>query len=230
MYAIYRWFKTRFLIGKKDNAPSIPNESPAKDEEDYVPNPEDYPVFPPPPPRVILQNPKQYWAKVCARKFGAPQGVFEDAPLYALYRLYEYFLLDQVIAYRNVLEAFWRQPSWPIQDIPDPEDDDPERYAFLAGCTYLMARSFNARVKLGLDRNMPPLITREEAEELRNRPDHLRRYERVPGWAEKAAPLAETLFVPTHEGEILTGKEDPRADPDFLAKNIVLWTPHIYFT
>ncbi|KAK1768946.1 DNA-binding protein [Phialemonium atrogriseum] len=199
-------------------------------DRDYVPSPEDFPTFPPPPPKIILQDQTQYLSKVAGRKFAAPTGYFEDSSLFALYRLYELFILDHVLGYRNTLEAFWRHQEWSIKDIPDPDHTDPERYAFLAGCTYLLVRSFNQRVKIGLRRDMTPLITPEEAEVLRNVPDHLRPYEKVPDWAVKAPPLAETLVIPTHDKEVLEGKDDSRADPDFLAKNILLWTPHIYFT
>lgn len=164
------------------------------------------------------------------RRFGAPRGVFEDTSLFALYRLYEYFLVDQVRPYRDALEAFWRVKSWAVRDIPDPEDNDPARYAFLAGCTYLIARSFNERVKLGLRRDMPSLLTTDEAEELKKIPDHLRDYEEVPAWAVKAAPVEDLLSVPTEDGITLNGKDDKRADVDFLAKNILIWTPHILFT
>lgn len=195
-----------------------------------TPVPEDYPTFPPPPPNQILRDPGHYWARVSARKYGAPQGVFEDSPLYALYRLYEAILLDKVFAYRNMLEWFWRQSKWPVCDIPDPQDDDPARYAFLAGITFLMVRSYNARVAIGLVRGAPAIMTMEEAEEAKRCPEHDRPYERVPQWAEKVPPLPELLSIPTHEGLMLDGKEDTRADRDFLAKNILLWTPHIHFT
>lgn len=201
-----------------------------EEEEVYKPSPEDYPVFPPAPPRCLIQNPGQHWEKIAQRKFAAPQGIFEDSSLYALYRLYEVIVLDKVFGYRNGLEMFWRQKSWAVQDIADPKDDDPERYAFLAGCTYLLARSFNQRIKLGLSRQMPAIMLHEQVEELRNQPDHLRQYEQVPGWAQAVRPLEETLFVPTHDRELLKGKDDERADPDFLDKNILLWSPHIYFT
>lgn len=198
--------------------------------DQYGPKPADYPVFPPPPPRDILRDPDGYWAKISARRYGAPQGVYEDSPLFALYRFYEVVVLDRVINYRNALEAFWRQSSWAVHDIPDPEDSDAERYAFLAGCTYLIARSFNQRVKLGLSRNMPSLLTPKEAEEARNVPDHLRQYEKVPDWAQRVPALSHMLVIPTDKGEVLEGKADSRADPDFLAKNILIWTPHIHFT
>lgn len=223
------WSKVRQVFGRNRNRQS--QQQQAEHEEDvYIPRPDDYPTFPPLPPRELLRDPSTHFDKIAARKFGGPQGEFEDRPLYALYRFYEFVVLDSVTNYRNCLEAFWRRADWPVGAIPDPAEPDPERYAFLAGCTYLMVRAFNARVKLGLDRSMPSLITPEEAEELRNRPDHLRSYEAVPEWAEKVPPLGELLVVPTHEGEVLAGKEDGRADPDFLAKGILLWTPHIFFT
>lgn len=199
-------------------------------EEVFEPRPDDYPVFPPASPRHLIQNSEQEWARIDQRRFAAPQGIFEDSSLFGLYRLYEVIVLDKVFAYRNALEMFWRQKTWALKDIADPKDDDPERYAFLAGCTYLLARSFNQRIKLGLSRQMPAILLHEQVEELRNQPDHLRQYEQVPEWAQAAKPLEETMFIPTHDGELLTGKDDKRADPDFLEKNIVLWTPHIFFT
>src|SRR5271170_2873502 len=51
-----------------------------------------------------------------------------------------------------------------------------------------------------------------------------------PQWAEKVPSLAETLSMLTHDGVTLNGKDGERADRDFLAKNILLWTPHIHFT
>jgi hypothetical protein len=227
-----RAFLHRFLqrMGWRPRTISVSEHITDTDSEDYTPSPQDYPVFPPPPPRSIIENPSLFWNTILARKFGAPQGYFEDSPLFALYRLYELVVIDRVLAYRNALEAFWRQRNWDIHSIPDPEDDDIERYAFLAGCTYLLARSFNERVKLGLRRDNPSLITPEEAERARNTPDHLRRWEKVPEWAANVAPLRDTFVLPTHDGVTIDDKDDPRVDPDFLTKNILLWTPHISFT
>lgn len=216
----------------------IPTSSRLNSEDDhhkakqkpYEPVPEDYPKFPPPPPQEILQDPAKYWATVTARKYAAPRGVFEDSSLYALYRLYECIVLDKVFGYRNILEWFWRQHKWSVCEIPDPQDNDPARYAFLACVSYLMVKSFNARVAIGLTRGAPAIMTMEEVEEAKSRPEDERHYETVPLWAEKVPPLAETLSIPTQDAIILDGKDDERADPDFLAKNILLWTPHIHFT
>lgn len=76
-------------------------------ESDYTPSPEDYPVFPPPPPSFIINDSAHYSDVMAARKFAGPQGYFEDLPLFALYRFYEFIVLDRVIDYRNSLEAFW---------------------------------------------------------------------------------------------------------------------------
>ncbi|KAK2788776.1 hypothetical protein FQN52_006532 [Onygenales sp. PD_12] len=205
-------------------------QSPTPPPQDDRPRAEEYPTFPPLSPEEIIRGRQHYSFVVSARKYAAPQGVFEDSSLYALYRLYEYFVLDEVFAYRNVLEWLWRQPQWQISEIPDPQDETPSRYAFLACVTYLIVRSFNARVKLGLVRGGRAIMTMEESEEAKNRPESERQYERVPLWAENVPPLTDTLTIPTLDGTMLSGKADERADPDFLAKNIVLWTPHIHFT
>ncbi|KAK8055753.1 hypothetical protein PG993_000980 [Apiospora rasikravindrae] len=223
------WCSTTLRRQKQNSGPAF-GEDEDGTQDMFVPCDDDYPVFPPPPPRMILEDPAHYLSVISARKFAAPRGVLKDSPLFALYRLYESIVLDRVLDYRNCLEAFWRKRDWPVSEIAAPADDDPERYAFLAGCTYLMARSFNQRVKLGLSRNMPALIIPEEAEAARNVPEHLRQWEEVPQWAKDVPPLSQTYVLPTHDGEVLESKQDTRADPDFLAKNILLWTPHIFFT
>lgn len=221
---------TRLKIGRRSRCPQgRPNRNKQVDLT-YEPRTEDYPIFPPPPPEEILREAVVYHDAVQARKFAAPRGVFEDTSLFALYRLYEFIVLDKRFAYRNLIEWLWRQHHWKVHDIPDPEDDDPSRYAFLAGVTYLLVKAFNERIANGLRRGKSPLISMEEIEQARGQPESERPYEQVPSWAEKVPPLEETLVIPTDEGVILEGKEDKRADPDFLCKNILLWTPHIWFT
>ncbi|RMJ27472.1 hypothetical protein PHISP_01669 [Aspergillus sp. HF37] len=139
--------------------------------------------------------------EVFARKYGAPRGEFEDSSLYALYRIYKYIVLDKLFAYRSNLEWYWRQHQWPVCDIPDPQDPDPARYAFLARVTYLMVKAFNARVALGLARGAKGIMSMDEVEEARSRKHSECPYEKLPAWAEKVPPLSETLSIPTHEGE-----------------------------
>ena len=82
----------------------------------------------PPSPRELLQGRTTYELPLLNR------WVNEDtnAPLTALYRIYEHIMLDQHIEIRNELEAFWFKSDWKVCDIPDPKDPDPERYAVLS--------------------------------------------------------------------------------------------------
>jgi hypothetical protein len=229
MLSIKSWWQRLYSRMRNTASSDLSANHNKANQQPYEPVPEDYPTFPPPPPQHILQQSNAYWITVTRRKYAAPRGVFEDSSLYALYRLYEYIVLDKVFGYRNMLEWFWRQHQWRVFDIPDPQDDEPARYAFLACITYLMVRSYNARVSIGLERGARAIMTIEETEEARNRPEQERRYEKVPPWAENVPPLSEILSVPTHDGVTLNA-DDERADPDFLKKNILLWTPHIHFT
>ncbi|ODA82738.1 hypothetical protein RJ55_01247 [Drechmeria coniospora] len=66
------------------------------------------------------------------RKYRAPKGIFDDSPLYTLYRMYEWIMVGHVIHLRDELEIFW-WTSWPVSAIPDPgEQGDADRYAVLA--------------------------------------------------------------------------------------------------
>ncbi|TDL27957.1 hypothetical protein BD410DRAFT_679859, partial [Rickenella mellea] len=57
---------------------------------------------------------------------------FRDTPLRSLYRLYETTCAAE--HGEMMLEAayFWRHQDWRIEDIPDPHDSDPLRYAIIA--------------------------------------------------------------------------------------------------
>lgn len=190
----------------------------------------EYPVFPPPSPEDILNRRSDYIASLRARKYRVPEGVSADTPLYALYRLYEYFVIDHVTGYRNQLEYFWKQRSWAVVDIPDPKDEEPARYAFLSCIPFLLVRSFNERIKLGLARDTPAIISPEEAEELRTRPESSKRYEELPEWTHNVPALPETLIMPSHDNIVMEGFNDPRASDQCKDKNILIWGPHIHFT
>ena len=139
MYFFSKWQRLFGCI-QSQKPKNNPNKN-FEQEPSHEPVPEDYSTFPPPTPREIIQDPESYWSIVKARKYAAPQAVFEHYSLYAFYRLYEVVLLDKVLAYRNSLEWFWKQLQWPVHEIPDPRDNDPARYAFLAALTYLRVGS-----------------------------------------------------------------------------------------
>ena len=192
-----------------------------------------FPVFPPPPPREILQNRDYYANSVRFRKFAAPERETEDKPLFALYRLYEHIVLDNNIGMRNELELFWWKP-WPVADIPDPQDQDqdqrePERYAVLSCIPALLVESFNQRIDMGLRREEPhSILSPEEQQRWAATP---RIYETLPTWTRHVAPLPRTLCIPhsISDEPQLDGLDDPRASVPFREKNILLWKPHIHF-
>ncbi len=165
-----------------------------------------------------------------ARKTLVPKGAKADTPLYTLYRLYEYFVIDSVTDYRNTLEYFWNHHGWAVSSIPDPQDDDPSRYAFLACTTASMVESFNAKIKMGQARDAPAIMSPEEAEYYRTRPESTKIYEEVPEWAKRVPPLRDPLIMRSFDDIILDGFDDPRACEQFKPMNILMWGPHIHFT
>lgn len=188
------------------------------------------PVFPPPPPEEIITHRSDYITKLRMRKYRIPETAPADTPLFTLYRLYEFLIVDHVTGYRNQLEYFWRQSDWPVGDIEDPKDDNPTRYAFLACLPALLVRSFNEKIGQGLPRNAPAIISPEQAEEFRTRPESSKVYEKVPEWTHHVPPLPKILVLPSHDDIILEGLDDARAAREFKKMNILIWGPHIHFT
>ena len=117
-----------------------------------------------------------------------------------------------------------------MRDIPHPKDDRPARYAFLACIPALIVRSFNQRIKLGLARATPAIISPEEAEALRTRPESSKKYEELPEWTKTVPAFPETLLMLSHDNIVMEGFDDPRASTCFKPKNILIWGQHIHFT
>lgn len=155
----------------------------------------------------------------------------DDTPLDALHRLYEHLVLDQHIQLRNEIEFFWYHTDWAVRDIPDPKDDDPERYACLACIPKLLCLAFNKRIELGLPRNAPPIFTRDQLEEWRAQE---RKYEEEPEWVASVLRLSEVLAIPHWDNKKrdfvpLEGFEDSRASQECATKNVLIWQPHVHF-
>ncbi|KAL8647978.1 MAG: hypothetical protein Q9210_005241 [Variospora velana] len=194
----------------------------------------EYPRSPPPPPRVLIANREAYGAAMDQRDQTShpirPQ--IENSPLFALYRLYEAIVLDRNIDMRNEIEWFWRQRDWPVKDIPDPKDSDPERYAVLACIPSLINQAYNRLIGLGLPREAPALITNDQLEEMKQKP---KIFEQSPEWVTDVPPLVNMLKIPqrahgyTGPWETLDDFDDVRASTAFKEKNILIWEPHIYF-
>lgn len=186
--------------------------------------PSAFPSWPPPPPRELLANAEGYRTVLAQRRQRWPR--FEDDnSLYSLYRLYEELLLDNRFDIRNEIEYFWNRHQWAVKNIPDPKDDDVERYAFLASIPHLLVEAFNRNIGRGLPRDAPSIIADSQWDELEAR---AKSFEQVPLWTEQVLPLPTMLVVPRHN-EVLNRLDDERASPGFAGKNILLPHPHIHF-
>lgn len=185
------------------------------------------PYLPPPPEEIIAQR-ARYIERLSPLVYPRWKDK-KDTPLRSLYRLYEYLVVDDVIWYRNELEYFWDQHWWAVCDIPDPKDENLSRYAFLACIPRLLIQSFNRKIKMGQTRDMPAIISPEEAEYYRTRPESTKVYEKMPDWANHVPPLLETLVLPADDGTVLRGLEDDRAAAAFKSMNILKRQPHIHF-
>ncbi|KAL8877721.1 MAG: hypothetical protein Q9198_004315 [Flavoplaca austrocitrina] len=216
-----------FCCSKRTPKPSLKDD----DEEDPwpEPRPHGYQLYPPPPPQTILSNRSDYISQLRFRKYWPPENT-PDTPLFCLYRLYEYLVIDDVTGYRNTIEYFCKQRTWAVRHIPDPKDEDPARYAFIACLPALLKAAFNARIKMGLVRECPAIMSPEEAEAYRNMPEDEKTNEEEPDWVKNVKPLEQTLYMVSHDGAVMRRSDDPRASEYFKRINILMWGPHIHFT
>lgn len=210
------------FLGKLRGKRSSQNEHQGQDQDDL------YPEFPPPPPRELIDHRNDHLQKHRERRFAAPKGETEDKPLYVLYRLYEYIILDNITGMRNEIELFW-WTKFPISDIPDPQDtEEPERYAVLSCIPSLLVEAYNQRIEMGLRREAHSFMSQEERDAWAATPKVL---ERIPLWAAEVRPLENKLLIPhCIWGETqVESSDDTRASPAFKEKNILIWHPHIHF-
>ena len=225
-FAVLPWLRKCFgrpdQKSEAESQPTVPHQPPVQ--------PHGYQLYPPPPPQAILDDRANYVAKLKSRKYWPPKYCPQDSPLFCLYRLYEFLAVDDVTGYRNTLEYFCKHHTWAVRDIPDPDDGDPARYAFLACIPALMVSAFNERIKLGLVRNVPAIVSPEQAEAYRTAPEESKSYEEEPELVKHVPSLKRTLFVPSHDGVIMEGFDDPRASEFFKPRNILICGPHIHFT
>lgn len=217
------WFPKLFIRTRPVNKDVITEQEPS------VPPDHCFPSWPPPNPREMLSRRQFYKDQLALRKYRAPRGVFEDSPLHALYRLYEWIMVDHFINMRNELELFW-WTRCPVSSIPDPgEQGDPERYAVLACIPALIVESFNERNRLGLRRAEPhSILSLEEQLQWAATPEVL---ETEPSWTAAVPPLERLLHIPHSQpfSDQLTSLDDSEASPAFKKKNILIMKPHIHF-
>ncbi|KAI4196095.1 MAG: hypothetical protein LQ350_006792 [Teloschistes chrysophthalmus] len=131
-----------------------------------------------------------------------------DTPLCSIYRIYEYMcanIHDQVQYETEYFYYHGDDPRWAMENVPDPKDENEERYAFVASIVEALVASFNWRLSLGLQRDRSH---RSFAEMDTNPPQRLC----APDWATAVPPLPHPLVI---------GGTTQRRKTPFEARNIV---------
>lgn len=147
-----------------------------------------------------------------------------DTSSACFYRIYEFYILDHNVLFRNELEYFCRNhPEWAVSEIPDPQDKDPIRYAILAVLTKLLCDAFNRRIELGLHRDAPAII--QDWDELLARP---KVFEKQPEWALQVPPVENRVVIPDCQGRTLEERSQDVCE-DLVKMNIIAVLPHLHF-
>lgn len=152
-----------------------------------------------------------------------------DTPLRSVYRIYELFMADQYPLMGWETEYFvFSQPKWRLQDIPDPRDPDPLRYAMIASIVEELGEAINWRLGLGLRRNGDHLYREEDTDPL---PPFIP--EQLPDWTKKVLPMDKGLL----KSSVPAGKIDANGNlvleengrsPIFARRNIITNTGWFY--
>ena len=142
--------------------------------------------------------------------------------LASLYRMYEYIALANNPGLRTEIEFFFNHAEWPVSEIPDPKDSDPEIYAILAVLPHFMVAAYNRLIERGLKRGSPAIIIDQDDLETPGSAA----LEKVPTWCSSVPKLETRLTIPDSDG-----KEPPEEalSPEFLDMNIAVRRPHVFF-
>lgn len=122
-----------------------------------------------------------------------------DSPTASLYRMSEFLSADDSNALMLEMQYFWDGPHalWTLEDIPDPQDSNKERYAIIASLIESLAVAFAFRRSMGLRRERDSAVD--------NRADQL---EVVPSWVANV-PALDYLLVLRREDEFFHSNNDP---------------------
>lgn len=93
----------------------------------------------------------------------------------------EFLSADYPNALMLEMQYFWDGPHnlWRLEDLPEPQDHDTQRYAILASLVESLALAFNYRKSLGLRRRLSSAANDQ--------------HECSPTWAVNAPPLDSML-------------------------------------
>lgn len=79
----------------------------------------------------------------------------QDTSTASLYRMCEFLCANNSNQLMGEMQYFWDHPSpvvWALHEIPDPQDEDVERYAILASIVESLVLAFNWRLEHGFRR------------------------------------------------------------------------------
>ncbi|KAJ5106150.1 hypothetical protein N7456_002825 [Penicillium angulare] len=162
----------------------------------FIPYPSwSYPIPELMPLRTLIEDTKNNTGIITSR-FGEihnlraiPLWCMRDTPLRSIYRLYDLHLADHYPLMGWETEYFFNQPGWKLQDIPDPKDPDPLRYAIVASIVEELHDAVNWRLSLGLRRNEEHIYREEDGD-----PWPPFTPEELPSWTRKVAPIDKDLL------------------------------------
>lgn len=141
-----------------------------------------------------------------------------DTPLRSLYRMYDDLCAGRLILMSYESDYFFRQASlrWQLSRMPDPNDDDPIRYAILASLIEALVDVFNWRMELGIRRGAYAHLDRSA-----NRATNFLR-EKPPTWTRNVGAI-EPL-------NLIDRSKEPHANPEenFLKRNIEAGVGYLY--
>ncbi|KAK0114146.1 hypothetical protein ONS95_013648 [Cadophora gregata] len=150
--------------------------------------------------------------------FEIPLFRMRDTPLRSLYRLYDDLCANRLILISYECEYILRRGSerWLLSRIPDPQDNDPVRYAILASLDEALVDVFNWKLELGIRRGGLP------CDQSAVRASNFTR-EACPCWTQNVAGLGQRVHLINRDSEPFA-----KADESFLRRSIEATTGYMY--
>ncbi|CAG8143842.1 unnamed protein product [Penicillium olsonii] len=153
---------------------------------------------------------------------------WRDTPLRSIYRLYELHLSGRYALMGWETEYFFGRTDWKLEDIPDPQDPDPLRYAVVASIMEELHEAVNWRLGLGLRRNKQHVFREEDGD-----PWPPFTPEILPKWTAKVPPLDKDLLRQSIPASSIDDDGNLRLDnsgkaPHFARRHIVTTRGWLY--
>ncbi|KAI1965936.1 hypothetical protein LOZ58_000837 [Ophidiomyces ophidiicola] len=141
-----------------------------------------------------------------------------DTPLRSLYRLYEDICASVFIMYGDECTYFFHhsEPSWSLASVPDPQDKDPVRYAFVASMVEALVESFNWRLEVGIRWDQTVKQSKQRSSNFTS--------EKAPSWTSDVTAVARTLVF-CEAGSDISGMT---MEKHFLKRNTQIPNGYLY--